>query len=231
MASASKLVASKSAPNEDYVIPPYAPEPPLKVTWNSGRKDMKVLAMTFDDGPHPQNTPRLLDMLKQRNVKATFFTIGRSVDLHPQIAKRIITEGHEIGNHTYTHGNLSKMNENGVRTELDKGRDAIVRATGSTPKVMRPPYGALLTSQRQWVADNYSYPTILWSVDPMDWKDRNAEIVSSRLISRARPGGILLAHDLHKTTVDAMPKTLDSLLDQGYTFVTVSELIEMSSEY
>lgn len=220
----------KSTANTSYIKPPYAPVITSQVTWNSGRSDLKILAMTFDDGPHPQNTPRLLDMLKQRNVKATFFTIGRSVDLYPHIAKRISDEGHEIGNHTYTHGNLSKMSEAKVRDELDKGRDAIIRATGQTPRVMRPPYGALYTNQRQWVMDAYGYPTILWSVDPMDWKDRNAEIVSRRLISRANPGGILLAHDLHKTTIDAMPATLDALLAQGYKFVTVSELIRVTSQ-
>ena len=209
-------------------MPPYAPQRPLKVTWNSGRKDLKILALTFDDGPHPQNTPRLLDMLRQRNVKATFFTIGRSVDYNPQIAKRIVTEGHEIGNHTYTHGNLSKMNGQQVRNELDRGRNSIIRATGVTPRIMRPPYGALLTPQRQWVMDNYGYPTILWSVDPMDWKNRDARIVANRLISRAHPGAILLAHDLHKSTIDAMPQTLDTLLAQGYKFVTVSELIRVT---
>lgn len=219
-----------SNPNSGYVTPPYAPVPPSKVTWNSGRKDLKVLAMTFDDGPHPQNTPRLLDILKQRNVKATFFTIGNLVDRYPSIARRIVEEGHEIGNHTYTHGNLSKMSEAKVRSELDKGRDSVLRATGVAPKVMRPPYGALYTAQREWVLKAYGYPTILWSVDPLDWKDRNAAIVSNRLISRASPGGILLAHDLHKTTVDAMPKTLDTLLAQGYSFITVSELIRITSE-
>ena len=222
--------APTSTHNSSYVKPPYAPQITNQVTWSSGRSDLKILAMTFDDGPHPQNTPRLLDMLKQRGIKATFFTIGRSVDLYPAIAKRIIDEGHEIGNHTYTHGNLSKMSERGVRKELDKGKEAILRATGVLPRIMRPPYGALYNNQRQWVLDAYGYPTILWSVDPMDWKDRNASIVSNRLISRASPGGILLAHDLHKTTVDAMPTTFDTLLAQGYKFVTVSQLIRLTSQ-
>lgn len=222
--------ARKSSPNASYIKPPYAPFVTNKVTWNSGRSDLKIVAMTFDDGPHPQNTPRLLDMLKQRGIKCTFFTIGRSVDLYPAITKRIVDEGHEIGNHTYTHGNLSKMSESKVRNELNRGRDAIIRATGVNPRVMRPPYGALYSNQRQWVLDAYGYPTILWSVDPMDWKDRDAGVVSRRLIARAHPGAILLAHDLHKTTIDAMPKTLDTLIGQGYKFVTVSELIQLTSE-
>jgi len=218
----------RSSANPNYLAPPYAPVVPTKVTWNSGRKDLKIIALTFDDGPQPQNTPRLLQMLKERNVKATFFTIGRSVDLYPKVAKQIADGGHEIGNHTYTHANLQKLDEAGVRRELDRGRDAILRATGQTPRVMRPPYGALYSNQRQWVLDNYGYPTILWNVDPLDWKNRDAGIVASRLIKGASNGGILLAHDLHKTTVDAMPKTLDTLLAQGYKFVTVSELISLT---
>lgn len=223
-------LAPKSTPNTTYVKPPIQQISPTKVTWSSGRKDLKIIAMTFDDGPHPQNTPRLLDMLRKRNVKATFFTIGRSVDLYPHIAKRIVQEGHEIGNHTYTHANLSKLSEANVRKELNRGRDAITRATGATPRIMRPPYGALYKNQRQWIKNVYRYPTILWSVDPLDWKDRNASVVANRLTTRATPGGILLAHDLHKTTVDAMPRTLDTLIAQGYKFVTVSELIRLSKQ-
>lgn len=223
-----KVKAPESKPNKEYVKPPLTPVVSNKVTWSSGRSDLRILALTFDDGPHPQNTPRLLDILKRYNVKATFYTIGRSVDRYPRIAKRIIDEGHEIGNHTYTHGNLSKMNETRVRREMNKGRDAIYRATGVMPTTMRPPYGALFKSQRKWIKDNYGYPTILWSVDPMDWRDRKASVVANRLITKARPGGILLAHDLHKTTIDAIPETLDKLLSRGYEFVTISELIRFS---
>jgi peptidoglycan-N-acetylglucosamine deacetylase len=221
--------APLATPNTAYARPPYAPITPPQVTWNYGRKDLNYIALTFDDGPHPQNTPRLLDMLRARNVKATFFVTGRCVDLYPRVAKRIVDEGHEIANHTYTHGNLAKMSNAGVRSELDRGRDAIKRATGYLPRVMRPPYGALRTDQRKWIMDQYGYPTILWAVDPMDWKDRNANLVASRLINRTTPGAILLAHDLHKTSVDAMPRTLDSLLSKGFKFVTVSQMIQMTT--
>lgn len=223
-------VPPRSSHNLGYMRPPYLPAAPTKVSWSSGRKDLKILAITFDDGPHPQNTPRLLDMLRKRNVKATFFTIGRSVDRYPAITQRIVREGHEIGNHTYTHANLSKLSESKVKQELNKGRDAIIRATQMTPTVMRPPYGALYKKQREWIKNSFGYPTILWSVDPLDWKIRNANSVSTKLINGARPGGILLAHDLHKTTVDAMPRTLDTLIAKGYKFVTVSELIQLTEQ-
>lgn len=229
-----KKEAPRTGQNPNYTRPTYAPPRPQpspntsngpKISYSKGRTDIPYLALTFDDGPHPQNTPRLLDILKEKNIKATFFVIGRSVDLYPQIAARIIAEGHEIGNHTYTHGNLSKMSQAKVVNELNRGRDAIKRATGVLPRIMRPPYGALLTSQRKWVYDNYGYPAIFWSVDPLDWKDRKPAVVTSRLLKGASNGGILLAHDLHKTTVDAMPETIDRLLTKGYRFVTVSELI------
>ena len=188
------------------------------------------VAITFDDGPHPQNTPRLLDMLRARNIKATFYVIGRSVDVHPQIVRRTVAEGHEIGNHTHTHRLLSKLSDSEVRTELSRCRDAIGRAAGVQPRTMRPPYGGLLQRQRELVHSEFGYPTILWSVDPLDWKRPGPSVVASRILSGASSGGIILAHDLHSQTVDAMPAALDGLLRRGYKFVTVSQLLAMKPD-
>ena len=185
------------------------------------------IAMTFDDGPQPQNTPRLLDMLRARNIKATFYVIGRSVDQYPQIVRRTVAEGHEIGNHSYTHRLLSKLSENEIRSDLRNCENAIERAAGVKPPTMRPPYGGLLQRQREIVHAEFGYPTILWSVDPLDWKRPGASVVSSRILAGASAGGIVLAHDLHAQTVDAMPATLDTLLNRGYKFVTVSQLLAM----
>jgi peptidoglycan/xylan/chitin deacetylase (PgdA/CDA1 family) len=187
----------------------------------------QYIAITFDDGPHPQNTPRLLDMLAARNIKATFYVIGRSVDLHPGVLRRTVAEGHEIGNHSHTHRLLSKLSDSEVRQEMQRCQDAIGRAAGVRPRTMRPPYGGLLQSQRQLVHDEFGYPTILWSVDPLDWKRPGPSVVASRIISGTTSGGIVLAHDLHSQTVDAMPATLDGLLRKGFKFVTVSQLIAM----
>ncbi|MES2439464.1 MAG: polysaccharide deacetylase family protein [Verrucomicrobiota bacterium] len=188
------------------------------------------VAMTFDDGPHPQNTTRLLDMLRERNIKATFYVIGRSVDLYPQVVRRTVAEGHEIGNHSHTHRLLSKLSDDEVRKELSSCRDAVARAAGVQPRTMRPPYGGLLQRQREWVHSEYGYPTILWSVDPLDWKRPGAGVISSRIIAGASSGGIVLAHDLHAQTVDAMPATLDNLLRRGFKFVTVSQLLAMKTD-
>ena len=188
------------------------------------------IAITFDDGPHPQNTTRLLDILRARNIKATFYVIGRSVDLYPQVVRRTVAEGHEIGNHTHTHRLLSKLSDSEVRTEMTRCRDAISRAAGVQPRTMRPPYGGLLQRQRELVHAEFGYPTILWSVDPLDWKNRNSSLITSRILSGASAGGIVLAHDLHATTVDAMPGTLDGLLRRGFKFVTVSQLLAMKPD-
>lgn len=187
------------------------------------------IAMTFDDGPHPQNTPRLLDMLRARNIKATFYVIGRSVDLYPQIVRRTVAEGHEIGNHTHTHRLLSKLSDDEVRSELSRCRDAVANAAGIQPRTMRPPYGGLVQRQREMVHAEFGYPIILWSVDPLDWKRPGPSVVTSRILSGTSAGGIVLAHDLHGQTVDAMPATLDGLLRRGFQFVTVSQLLAMQT--
>lgn len=188
------------------------------------------IAITFDDGPHPQNTPRLLDMLAQRNIKATFYVIGRSVDLYPGVLRRTVAEGHEIGNHSHTHRLLSKLGDSELRQEMQRCQDAVGRAAGVRPRTMRPPYGGLLQRQRELVHSEFGYPTILWSVDPLDWKRPGPSVVTSRILGGATAGGIVLAHDLHSQTVDAMPATLDGLLNRGFKFVTVSQLIAMKVE-
>lgn len=185
------------------------------------------IAMTFDDGPQPQNTPRLLDMLRARNIKATFYVIGKSVDLYPQVVRRTVAEGHEIGNHSNTHRLLSKLSDDEIRSDLRLCENAIVRAAGLKPPTMRPPYGGLLQRQREMVHAEFGYPIILWSVDPLDWKRPGPSVVSSRILAGASAGGIVLTHDLHSQTVDAMPATLDTLLNRGYKFVTVSQLLAM----
>ena len=198
-----------------------------KITFSQCHVDGQFIAMTFDDGPHAQNTPRLLEMLKERNIKATFFVVGECAKEYPEIMKRIVAEGHEIANHSWSHPQLSKMSESAVTEQLQKTHDAIVNETGVTPKLMRPPYGAFTPTQRAWANGKWGYKIILWDVDPLDWKVRNAEHVKSEILRHTVPGSIILSHDIHKTTVDAMPDTLDGLIGRGFKFVTVSELVGM----
>lgn len=200
------------------------------ITFSRVSVSQPYIAITFDDGPHPKNTPRLLDMLRERNIRATFYVIGRNVDLYPNVLRRTVSEGHEIGNHTYNHPILSKLGDSTVRDELTKCRDAVARAAGVQPRTLRPPYGALLQRQREWIHRELNYPTIMWSVDPLDWKRPGASVVTSRILSNTTPGAIVLAHDLHASTVDAMPATLDGLLRKGFKFVTVSQLLAMGNQ-
>ncbi len=205
---------------------PFTPATP-KITFSQCHVEGPYIAMTFDDGPHGANTPRLLEMLKQRKIHATFFLVGQCVAEYPEIVKRIVAEGHEIANHSWSHPQLSSMSESSVRDQLQKTHAAIIAACGVTPTIMRPPYGAFTARQRAWAHGEWGYQCILWDVDPLDWKIRNSEHVKNEILKQTVPGSIILSHDIHKTTVDAMPETLDALLAKGFKFVTVSELIAM----
>jgi len=215
--------------------PPINPNTNVKIdmraakatTYHSVNTGGPHIALTFDDGPHPTNTPKLLDMLKKRNIKATFFVVGPNARRYPGIMKRMVAEGHEIGNHTMTHGNLQKMSNSQIRTELDGCRDAIIASCGVAPRVMRAPYGALSSSQKLFIKNTWGYPNIHWSVDPEDWKRPGPSVVASRITSRTQAGGIVLVHDIHAPSIVAMPQALDGLLRKGFRFVTTSQLISL----
>jgi peptidoglycan-N-acetylglucosamine deacetylase len=208
--------------------PTPTPSSAKPATYAQARVDQPYIAMTFDDGPSAENTPRLLEMLKQRNIKATFFLIGQNVVSNPDLVRRILAEGHEIGNHSWTHPQLSKLSDDRVTAEITQTQDAIKNASGFTPTLLRPPYGAITARQREWIENRFGLNIILWSVDPFDWKRPGASVITQRILSQARPGAIILSHDIHKQTVDAMPATLDALIAKGYKFATVSQLIAMN---
>jgi peptidoglycan/xylan/chitin deacetylase (PgdA/CDA1 family) len=202
--------------------------PSKPATYTEVRVDQPYIAMTFDDGPSAENTPRLLEMLKQRDIKATFFLIGQNVASNPDLVRRILAEGHEIGNHSWTHPQLSKLSDQRVSSEITKTQDAIKDASGFTPTLLRPPYGAITPRQREWIENQFGLSIILWSVDPFDWKRPGASVITQRILTQARPGAIILSHDIHKQTVDAMPATLDGLMRKGFKFLTVSQLIALN---
>jgi peptidoglycan-N-acetylglucosamine deacetylase len=208
--------------------PSPAPSPTKPATYAQVRVDQPYIAMTFDDGPSAENTPRLLEMLKQRNIKATFFLIGQNAASNPDIVRRILADGHEVGNHSWTHPQLSKLSDDRVTAEITQTQDAIKDASGFTPTLIRPPYGAITPRQREWIENRFGLNIILWSVDPLDWKRPGASVITQRILSQVRPGAIILSHDIHKQTVDAMPATLDGLIAKGYKFATVSQLIAMN---
>ena len=214
---------------------PLAPSPePAKgtprITFTECHVEGPYIAFTFDDGPHPTQTPRVLKMLKERNIKATFFCLGDCVAQNPDVAKQIVEEGHEIANHSWNHPQLSKMGEASVKDQLGRAHNVIKQTTGVTPTLMRPPYGAFTATQRTWAHAAWNYKCILWDVDSLDWKHRAPAKTESIIVKETKGGSIILCHDIHKTTIDAMPATLDALLAKGFKFVTVTELVKMHRE-
>ncbi len=207
--------------------PPVAVSKGPQFTYTRVNVDAPYIAITFDDGPHKTFTPRLLDILAKRGIKATFFVLGQRVEAEPQVARQIVAQGHEIAEHSWSHPNLGKMSDANVRGQLQRSRAAILKATGVAPKVFRPPYGSFSERQRRWAYQEFGYPTILWDVDPLDWKRPGASVVADRILSRTQPGSIILVHDIHSQSVDAIPQVLDTLLSRGYRFVTVSELLKL----
>ncbi|MEX3015100.1 polysaccharide deacetylase family protein [Gymnodinialimonas hymeniacidonis] len=183
------------------------------------------VAMTFDDGPHPRLTPQLLDMLSARGIRATFYVIGRNAARYPQILQRMVNEGHEIGNHTWSHPNLNGHSDGSVLNQVDRTNRAVYEAVGRPPVTMRPPYGNLYDRQRLMLHQTRAMPTVLWSVDTLDWQRPGSSVISSRVVNGSHPGGVILAHDIHTATVRAMPAALDGVMGRGFRFVTVSELI------
>src|SRR5438093_9086367 len=209
---------------------PSAGKRPTKqnITFNSVHTDGPYIAMSFDDGPSATLTPKLLDLLAARHIKATFFVIGENVMEHPEIVARAAREGHEIGNHSWSHPNLAKMSQDRVHQQLWRTDDAIRNATGKRPTLMRPPYGSITAREKRWIHDELGYDIILWDVDPYDWKRPGPAVVRNRILKETQPGSIVLSHDIHPGTIEAMPSTLDALAAKGFKFVTVSEVIRMA---
>ena len=179
------------------------------------------IALTFDDGPSTAWTPALLDGLKERGVKATFFLIGENADKNPEIVKRMAEEGHLIGNHTYHHVELTKVSENEARLELADTSAAIVRITGKEPEYMRPPFGAW---QRKLEQEIQMLP-VLWTIDPLDWTTENQDEIVNKVVTEAEENDIILLHDCYKSSIEAGLRIVDILQEEGFVFVTVDELL------
>ena len=187
----------------------------------------KRIALTFDDGPHVRQTPKLLDVLAAYGAHATFFVLGNRADHEGELLNRMVAEGHQIGTHTYTHKQLSILSNAQITEELEASCQTIERLTGVRPTALRPPYGSKNASVLQ-IATQERLSIILWNVDPEDWKCQNANQVASHIIQRAQDGDIILLHDMYGSTVDAVERVLSTLTGQGYEFVTVDELIPNS---
>ena len=179
------------------------------------------VALTFDDGPSPKYTPLLLDGLKERNVRATFFLLGQNVKENQELVQRMQAEEHLLGNHTYNHVQLNKIPETTARQEILKTNNEIYEATGKYPEYMRPPYGAWKKNMELYV----EMLPVFWDIDTLDWKSQNVDAILKAAGEEPEDGSIILMHDEYQTSVEAALLLIDRLKEKGYEFVTVDELI------
>ena len=190
---------------------------------NSGMK----IALTFDDGPHPYLTPKILDVLKKYKVHATFFLVGENVKNYPDLAERILKEGHEIGNHTYTHGRVSERSFFEMRKEIELCESAIYEQTDYKTKIFRPPEG-FLDDKIRAISKEMDYSVILWNIDTKDWAHATPQAICQNITEHISPGSIILMHDyisFDSPTPEALELFLPILLERGYQFSVVSDLI------
>lgn len=211
---------------ESEISPTSEPEPTLEPTPDP---NAKYIALTFDDGPSPTRTERLLAVLREENVTATFFVLGQSAVTYPDIIREIDNDGHEIANHTYDHTVLTGANitMETIAYQLDRTSEIIEEITGKVPKSFRPPQGAYNANVRQ-AAEERGLAIYHWSWEscPEDWKNTDPEVISSIVVENARDGHLVLLHDTNNHTIDAVPDIIKGLREQGFVFVTVTELIE-----
>ena len=191
----------------------------------TGEEDVaKKIALTFDDGPHPVYTKILLDGLAERGAKASFFVTGENAEKYPELILRMQKEGHLIGNHTYSHIQLTSNNREAFRQELISTNEVLKEITGAEPIFVRPPYGSW---DKGFEQELNMFP-VLWTIDPLDWCSQSSTNVEKRILSKARENAIILLHDEYASSIEAALFIVDELQSQGYVFVTVEEIMLVS---
>ncbi|KRM43764.1 xylanase [Lentilactobacillus parafarraginis] len=193
---------------------------PKKYDFTPVKTPKKVVALTFDDGPDPTLTPRLLKTLKKYNVPATFFEVGTSVMRYPSISREVLKSGNQIGNHSWSHPQLTNLSSTSALHQIALTDAAIYKATKTIPYYIRPPYGAVNAR----IGNLYDRPIVRWSVDSRDWAYLNTAKTISHVLATTTNGSIILMHDIHATSVAAVPQIIRSLKKRGYTFVTLEQL-------
>lgn len=191
--------------------------------------EKKRIALTFDDGPHYKYTEEILNILEEFDVKATFFIIGSNADMHPELIELEIEKGHEVGNHTYDHVYLKGIDSTEIDKQISDAESVIADVCDYTPKLLRPP-GGLYDEKLPAEAEQMGYTIILWSIDTRDWSHPAVDAIVSGVVNKVRSGDIILMHDFiggaPSPTPEAVKRIIPKLLDMGYEFVTVSELLE-----
>lgn len=184
------------------------------------KRSRKAVALTFDDGPNPNTTPVALELLKKYNAKGTFFMVGKAVAGNEEIIKQVVAEGHQIGNHSWSHPLLTKISLEQAKSQINDTTEALKKASAQDVHIMRPPYGGINATIQAAVDQSF----ILWDVDTLDWKNRNTASIMKE-VRKARPGSIILMHDVHQTSINALPSVLQYLTEQGFELVTIDELM------
>ncbi len=179
------------------------------------------IALTFDDGPHPVWTEKLLDGLLERGICATFFVIGKSAEECPELIQRMLAEGNQVGNHTYSHVQLTACSEEEALEEIQKTQDILLQTAAFLPKYIRPPFG----SWSEELEEQTNLQSVLWDVDPYDWKIQNTDQIVQRILEQTEDGSIILLHDVYEESVEAALKAADIFLERGYRFCTVDEIM------
>jgi len=221
---AALSVAASGAPADRY--------PPGSVVYRVPVAE-RVVALTFDDGPRPPFTDAILDVLRDQGIVATFFLVGQNVERHPEVARRIVREGHAVGNHGWAHRALDELSTSGAHEEIGRGARAIRQATGVQPSILRPPFGAFDGRIRggRGVAADHGQTLVMWSVETRDWATRSPRAVAVGTLRQVEPGAVVLLHDGggdREHVVTATRWMIGHLARQGYRFVTVPQLLELA---
>ncbi|MEK8132089.1 polysaccharide deacetylase family protein [Paenibacillus filicis] len=227
-----KQAAQKSSKSQGLTLSQLARKYPEFLLLH-GRSSNRQIALTFDDAPDATYTPQILDVLKAHKIRATFFLIGSQAEKHPAIVKRIVQEGHVIGNHSYSHPLFTKLSQDSFQQQITRSESILNPLIGYTPKLIRPPYGEISESQLLW-ASEHGYLVVNWNVDSLDWKQLSEAQVMRNILDHAKAGSIVLQHSGggHSQnlsgTVQALPKVIEKLQGQGYRIVTLPELLRVT---
>ena len=215
-------VLTPGTPEALPVAQPLPPQPSKAHFVYNGPGFGNRIALTYDDGPTPGITDKILDELAQRNLKATFFMIGNKVRRYPDLARAVVAGGHEVANHTYTHPSLNRLSDARVTEELTQCQDIIGEVTGITPVWFRPPYAAFANKRQGPMARQKHLGVAYWSVDPRDWANPGVNAIVSKVLGGTRSGSIILLHDLKRQTLQATPAILDGLMEKRFQLTTLS---------
>lgn len=225
----SGQVEVTTAPEPPQTTKPVRLKPLGKRVSQVPMKGMYV-ALTFDDGPHPSLTGKALDILKKHGAKGTFFILGQNAARYKSVVSRAAAEGHELGVHTWSHIKMNSSSRARVDSEVSRTQNTLASISGTVPRVMRPPYGATNKTLVNHMYNRYGMASILWNVDTLDWRKPGVSKVINTAVNKAKPGSIILVHDIHASTIDALEGIVTGLQARGFKLVTVSELMRLGKQ-